>query len=152
MYLYEHTQPGEYIRVMLGSCLLFFGSIFVLMLALGDKGATIALASIIVMLAVIFILFHSLTVRISPSDISLSFGIGLIRKNFSIADICSVKVVRNRWYNGFGIKKIRSGWLYNVSGLDAIEIQLKNERKYRIGTDQPKELLVAVESVLKGQN
>ncbi|HIG84374.1 MAG TPA: hypothetical protein EYG40_02425 [Verrucomicrobia bacterium] len=122
------------------------------MLALGDKGATIALASIIVMLAVIFILFHSLTVRISPSDISLSFGIGLIRKNFSIADICRVKVVRNRWYNGFGIKKIRSGWLYNVSGLDAIEIQLKNERKYRIGTDQPKELLVAVESVLKGQN
>ena len=118
------------------------------MLASGDTGAAIALASIIVMLAVIFILFRSLTVRISPSDISLSFGIGLIRKNFSIADICSVKVVRNRWYNGFGIKKIRGGWLYNVSGLDAIEIQLKNERKYRIGTDQPKKLLAAVESTL----
>ena len=152
MYLYEHTQPGEYIRVILGLCLFFFGIIFVLMLASGDTGAAIALASIIVMLAVIFILFRSLTVRISPSDISLSFGIGLIRKNFSIADICRVKVVRNRWYNGFGIKKIRSGWLYNVSGLDAIEIQLKNERKYRIGTDQPKELLVVVVSVLKGQN
>jgi len=35
-----------------------------------------------------------------------------------------------------------------VSGFDAIEIQLKNERKYRIGTNQPKELLVTVELVL----
>jgi hypothetical protein len=37
-----------------------------------------------------------------------------------------------------------------VSGFDAIEIQLKNERKYRIGTDQPKKLLAAVESALAG--
>jgi hypothetical protein len=39
-----------------------------------------------------------------------------------------------------------------VSGFDAIEIQLKNERKYRIGTNQPKELLAAVESALASSN
>jgi hypothetical protein len=89
-----------------------------------------------------------LTVKVSPDEISLSFGVGLLRKKFSISDVCSVKVVRNRWYHGFGIKKIRGGWLYNVSGLDAIEIQLKNQRKYRIGTDQPNELLLVVETVL----
>jgi len=93
-----------------------------------------------------------LTVRISRSDIAISFGVGLIRKRFSIGDIRSVRIARNRWYNGWGIRKIRGGWLYNVSGFDAIEIQLKNERKYRIGTDQPKKLFAAVESALAGSS
>jgi len=154
MYHYENTQPGTFIRIMTGSWVVFFGVLAGVMLALGEKEAAIVLGVITVMLAVIngivFVLFHSLTVRISPSDIAISFGVGLIRKRFPIGDIRSVRTVRNRWYNGFGIRKIRGGWLYNVSGFDAIEIQLKNERKYRIGTDQPMKLLAAVESALAG--
>jgi len=126
----------------------------VVMLALGGQEVAGAVIPGIVMLAVIngivFALFHSLTVRVSRSEIALSFGVGLIRKQFPIGDISSASIVQNRWYNGFGIRKIRGGWLYNVSGFDAIEIQLKNERKYRIGTNQPKELLAAVESALAG--
>jgi hypothetical protein len=151
---YENTQPGTFIRIMTGSWVVFFGVLAGVMLALGEKEAAIVLGVTTVMLAVIngivFVLFHSLTVRISPSDIAISFGVGLIRKRFPIGDIRSVRTVRNRWYNGFGIRKIRGGWLYNVSGFDAIEIQLKNERKYRIGTDQPMKLLAAVESALAG--
>ncbi len=154
MYHYENTQPGTFIRIMTGSWVVFCGVLAGVMLALGEKEAAIVLGVITVMLAVIngivFVLFHSLTVRISPSDIAISFGVGLIRKRFPIGDIRSVRTVRNRWYNGFGIRKIRGGWLYNVSGFDAIEIQLKNERKYRIGTDQPMKLLAAVEPALAG--
>lgn len=156
MYHYENTQPGTFIRIMTGSWVVFCGVLAGVMLALGEKEAAIVLGVITVMLAVIngivFVLFHSLTVRISPSDIAISFGVGLIRKRFPIGDIRSVRTVRNRWYNGFGIRKIRGGWLYNVSGFDAIEIQLKNERKYRIGTDQPMKLLAAVESTLAGSS
>ena len=152
MHHYENTQPGTFIRVMTGSWVVFFGVLAVVMLALGQKEAAIGLGVVTVMVAVIngivFALFHSLTVRISRSEIALSFGVGLIRKQFPIGDISSASIVQNRWYNGFGIRKIRGGWLYNVSGFDAIEIQLKNERKYRIGTDQPKKLLAAVESAL----
>jgi len=152
MHHYENTQPGTFIRVMTGSWVVFFGVLAVVMLALGEKEAAISLGVITVILAVIlgivYALFHSLTVRVSGSEIALSFGVGLIRKQFPIADISSASMVKNRWYNGFGIRKIRGGWLYNVSGFDAIEIQLKNERKYRIGTNQPKELLSAVESAL----
>ena len=154
MHHYENTQPGTFIRVMTGSWVVFFGVLAVVMLALGQKEAAIGLGVVTVMLAVIngivFALFHSLTVRVSRSEIALSFGVGLIRKQFPIGDISSASIVQNRWYNGFGIRKIRGGWLYNVSGFDAIEIQLKNERKYRIGTDQPKKLLAAVESALAG--
>ena len=154
MHHYENTQPGTFIRVMTGSWVVFFGVLAVVMLALGQKEAAIGLGVVTVMLAVIngivFALFHSLTVRVSRSEIALSFGVGLIRKQFPIGDISRVSIVQNRWYNGFGIRKIRGGWLYNVSGFDAVEIQLKNERKYRIGTNQPKELLAAVESALAG--
>ncbi len=156
MHEYEHTQPGTFIRVMTGSWVVVFGVLAVVMLALGEKEAAIVLGVITVMVAVILgivvVLFHSLTVRISRSDIALSFGVGLIRKRFPIGDIRSVRIARNRWYNGWGIRKIRGGWLYNVSGFDAIEIQLKNERKYRIGTDQPEKLLAAVESALAGSS
>ena len=150
MHHYENTQPGTFIRVMTGSWVFFFGVLAVVMLALAQKEAAIGLGVVTVMAAVIlgivYALFHSLTVRVSRSDIALSFGVGLIRKQFPIGDISGASIVQNRWYNGFGIRKIRGGWLYNVSGFDAIEIQLKNERKYRIGTNQPKELLATVES------
>ena len=152
MHHYENTQPGTFIRVMTGSWVFFFGVLAVVMLVLGQKEAAIGLGVVTVMAAVIlgivYALFHSLTVRVSRSDIALSFGVGLIRKQFPIGDISSASIVQNRWYNGFGIRKIRGGWLYNVSGFDAIEIQLKNERKYRIGTNQPKELLAALEAAL----
>ena len=143
-------------RAMTGSWVVVFGVLAVVMLALGEKEAAIGLGVVTVMLAVIngivFALFHSLTVRVSRSEIALSFGVGLIRKQFPIGDISSASIVQNRWYNGFGIRKIRGGRLYNVSGFDAIEIQLKNERKYRIGTDQPKKLLAAVELALAGSS
>ena len=156
MHHYENTQPGTFIRVMTGSWVVFFGALAVVMLALGQKEAAIGLGVVTVGLAlilgIVLALFHSLTVRVSRSEIALSFGVGLIRKQFPIGDISSASIVQNRWYNGFGIRKIRGGWLYNVSGFDAIEIQLKNERKYRIGTNQPKELLAAVESALASSN
>ena len=141
---------------MTWSLVVFFGVLAVVMLALGQKEAAIVLGVVTVGLAlilgIVLALCHSLTVRVSRSEIALSFGVGLIRKQFPIGDISSASIVQNRWYNGFGIRKIRGGWLYNVSGFDAIEIQLKNERKYRIGTNQPKELLAAVESALASFN
>ncbi len=78
MYHYENTQPGTFILIMTGSWVVFFGILVVVMLALGEREAAIGLGVVTVMLVVIngivFDLFHSLTVRISRSDIALSFG------------------------------------------------------------------------------
>jgi hypothetical protein len=35
----------------------------------------------------------------------------------------------------------------HVSGFDAVELELKNNRKFRIGTDDPQQLLTAVRRV-----
>ena len=134
-------------RVLLGLFGVAFCTPVAVKLASGVETETaIVFIVVVVTCASIVALFHSLTVRVSRNDIFLSFGVGLIRKRFLIHDIESATIVRNRWYNGWGIKKIWGGWLYNVSGFDAVEIKLKNGRRYRIGTDQPCELLAAVES------
>jgi hypothetical protein len=35
-------------------------------------------------------------------------------------------------------------WIYNVSGFDAVEILMKSGKRYRIGTDQPEELVQTI--------
>ena len=148
---YKHTQSGTLIRVLLGLVGVAIVAPAAQKLASGVETTetAIVISVIVVICASIVALFHSSTVRVSRNDIFLSFGIGLIRKRFLIHDIKSATIVRNRWYNGWGIRKIWGGWLYNVSGFDAVEIQLKNDRRYRIGTDQPFELLAAIEHQYK---
>ncbi|MGB2697459.1 MAG: hypothetical protein WBD28_06315 [Candidatus Zixiibacteriota bacterium] len=87
------------------------------------------------------VLFASLTVVGYETYLEIRFGIGLVRKRFVFKDIQSCKKVRNSWAYGFGIRIIPGGWLYNVSGLDAVELQMKDGKKYRIGTDVPDELM-----------
>ena len=143
---YEHQQPGTLLRVTVGLAVVALGVIAIASLAAGDnRGATWGCV-LGTMFAMIFALFHSLTVRVSHNAIAISFGIGIVQKSFVIDDIQTVAIVKNHWYNGWGIRRIRGGWLYNVSGFDAVEIKTKNGRRYRIGTDQPRELLAAIES------
>ena len=77
--------------------------------------------------------------------VNVSFGpIGLIRERFALADITAARTVRNSPAYGWGMRYIPHGRLWNVWGLDAVELQLKNGTRFRIGTDQPKELLQAL--------
>jgi hypothetical protein len=146
---YEHTQPGTFMRVFIGFLVVaLIGAGVAVSVSAGEAVVAVSFLAPAVVCTVILVLFHSLTVRVSRDAIRLAFGGGLIHRSFAIADIEASAIVRNRWYYGWGIKLIRGGWLYNVSGFDAVEVQLKNGRRYRIGTDQPTELLAAVESAM----
>ena len=48
------------------------------------------------------------------------------------------------WWYGWGIHLTPYGWLYNVSGWDAVAITLRNGRRVSLGTDQPNELCAAI--------
>lgn len=99
-------------------------------------------------LVICVILFANLTVIVNNKFIEIGFGIGLIKKKFIIEDIKSCTIVKNHWWNGWGIRKIRKGWLFNVSGLDAVELVMKNGQVYRIGTDDPEELSKSIQKEL----
>ena len=140
---YQHTQKGTVMIVGLFGALLITVAIFLSVIE-DEPMAAIASGLVSMILLACAYLFASLTVKVSPQWISLRFGPGLFRKRFAVAEVTGVRVVRNRWYYGWGIRLTPRGWLYNVSGLDAVEIRLRNGRKYRIGSDEPMELAAAI--------
>lgn len=100
-------------------------------------------ATIILLFTIL--IFHSLTVRIDPEWIVVSFGIGVVSKKFKLSEIIGCKTVRNSWFWGYGVHKIPRGWLYNISGPDAVQLALKDQdRIIRIGTDEPDALAAAI--------
>jgi hypothetical protein len=143
MVVYRHMQIGSLILFVLG--IAAAGTAAVLVLA----GEFVDVAVIVLLtLAGCMILFGSLTVEVREDRVTVWFGPGLIRKSFPIERIRAVRAVRNKWYYGWGIRLIPHGWMFNVSGLDAVELELDSGRRFRIGTDEPQALLEAIERVM----
>jgi len=69
-----------------------------------------------------------------------SFGIGLIKKKVPLAQIIACAPIRIRWWYG---------WLYNVSGLDAVAITLRTGRKSALCTDDPHGLAAAIHAAIR---
>ncbi len=148
---YEHTQTGTLNSALLRAFALISGGSGVWTVFRSTILRALPMLATSVVLAACAFTFDSLTVQVSPTYISLKFGIGIIRKRFAIVDVQDASIVRNHWYYGWGIRLTPHGWLYNVSGLDAVEIQLRDGRKYRIGTDESIELLSAIEYAILDQ-
>jgi hypothetical protein len=78
------------------------------------------------------------------------FGPGFWSYRLPLGDIETAMVVRNRWWYGWGIRTGPGFRLYNVSGLDAVELRLKSGDARRIGTDDPLGLAAALKSAAGG--
>lgn len=138
MIRYEHTQSGTVIRWA-----AFGGAAFVTAMAVPNGTPGLLVVALILLL--VGALFHSLTVRVGPDSLTVLYGIGLIRFSFPRREIRECRQVRNRWWYGWGIRWTPHGWLYNISGFDAVEMVMADGRKYRIGTDEPARLLQALQ-------
>jgi hypothetical protein len=90
-------------------------------------------------------LFCKLKIEIDDQTLLASFGIGLIKKKVPLAQIVAYEPIRIRWWYGWGIHLTPYGWLYNVSGLDAVAITLRNGSKFALGPDDPRGLADAIE-------
>ena len=89
-------------------------------------------------------LFSSLTVIVDDNEVRWYFGPGAWSYRMALSDIAAAHVVRNSWINGFGIRMGPGFRLYNVSGLDAVELTLKNGEIRRLGTDDAPGLAAAL--------
>jgi hypothetical protein len=85
-------------------------------------------------------LFHSMTIEITDGELRWSFGPGWIRKRVPLDLVISAEPVRTKVAEGWGIHISRFGWLYNVSGFDAVAIRMKNGQHIALGTDEPETL------------
>lgn len=137
---YRHTQSGTLTIVFTTAAILGVIAAFVL----GRMPLPVFII-LILLFSAVELLFMSLTVRVDRKTIRLWFGPGLIRKTIALSDVVDSRPVRNSPLCGWGIRYIGNGWLYNISGLDAVEMSLKTGRRIRIGTDDPDGLHRAIQ-------
>jgi len=108
---------------------------------------SILLTILIMVVGLLF--FYDMKTYIDNEQILISFGIGLVKKRIAIKNIEKVTVVRNKWYYGFGIRMLKNGWLYNIKGLDAVELKMKNTKSIiRVGTADSQKLKREIERML----
>jgi hypothetical protein len=139
---YEHTQVGYFITIAIVAAMVAIGIIMV------NTGVNWIATTVLVVLAVVVVLFHSLTVVISGEELVVQFGLGVIRKRFKLNEIESCQAVRIPWYYGWGIRLTPQGMVFRVSGLHAVQIRLITGKEYLIGTDVPQELEEAIRQAI----
>ncbi|MDP2091355.1 MAG: hypothetical protein Q8K30_07205 [Candidatus Gracilibacteria bacterium] len=144
---YNHTQIGVLMIIVLIAITFLF--IYIVYL----NGVEFYSLTSMILIFLILLSFLTLNVNIDDDALNIKFGYGLYTNSFLLKEIESVKVVKNPWYIGWGIrfwfwpKKII---VYNVSGFDAVEIVLKDGKIYRIGTDEPIQLEKVInENIIK---
>ena len=140
--VYRHTQIGWVTLISLGVTMLLAGYV-------GIPSANWIALSVSGILVICIVLFANLTVMVNGSCVAIAFGVGVIRRRLRLEEIVSCTQVRNRWWYGWGIRKIPKGWLFNVSGLDAVELTVRTGRVYRIGTDEPRKLTEFIQRKLR---
>ena len=144
--IYKHTQIGYLFNIILSISLLillFIGVVY--------EFTPIVLA-LFIFLLLSLVLFPSLTIEIDKTKLIIRFGLGIISKNINLENIRSCRVAKNPWYYGWRISLTPHGWLYNISGLSSVEILMKNDKRYSLGTDEPERLEYAIKQTIKEFN
>jgi len=95
-------------------------------------------------LAVTGVASCSQTVEVDHETLRWYFGPGIWRNEIDLSDIKSVQPFTYSRMTGYGIRWTSRGWLYNVSGTEAVEIHT-TESTFAIGTDEPERLRSALE-------
>lgn len=146
---YEHTQYG-YTGILTTAFMaaIMWGS---LRSAFEESEWTGLLMSLFVVSIVALTLwFSKLAVEVANGSVTATFGLGKPHRVIRLSDVAEVRHVRNAWIQGWGVRKISKGWMYNVWGLDAVELELVSGDVFRVGTNEPEELSTAISLSLPG--
>ena len=123
---YKKTQTGWVMIAVFSGILLSMSSRYV-----SDPQTDLPVGVFILLVAVLLGLllnFYQLTITVDNKQILLAFGIGLIRIRLYPAAILNVKRIKIPWFYGFGIRVVSKGMLYNVSGLNGVELNYVEQK------------------------
>jgi hypothetical protein len=142
MIRYERRQDARALWAIL-PC----GAITAIAFSAVESMSRVVLVPIAAILLGAAVVFSSLTIRIADGSLFWQFGLGFIRKAVPLTEIVAAELARTRWLDGWGIHYTRRGWLYNVSGFDAVLVTRVNGKRFLLGTDESERLRLAI---LKG--
>jgi len=147
----KHTQFGTFSVIILLPLLLLF-SIMLIKSGITSSPDTYILLFLVLTFLICLLTFYQLTIIIDNSHVSFKLGIGLIQKSYKISDIKACRPVTNSVLSGIGIRMLTNGWLYNVSGFKAIELQFNNKKSVvRIGTNKPDEISSLIQNLISNE-
>jgi len=140
---YEHIQNGY------TGLLTAVFSVVLLWISLPPTFAEtpwIGFLIVVFMVAIVVVTFwfSRLIVAVGNGVVTAAFGLGKPHRVVQLSDVTEVRTVRNHWIQGWGVRKVPQGWMYNVWGLDAVELELTSGRVFRIGTNEPDRLHTAI--------
>ena len=90
---------GTFVVALLGAAIFFVGYF--------SGAADVNRVGVFILSAILFcsiVLFFKLTVVGNKDFVEIKFGIGLIKKKFHFKEIKDCKVVKNKWWYGYGIR------------------------------------------------
>ncbi len=146
---YAHTQTSKWSLVLIFVVLLGLLALLLFLVQADDDDGDTTIAAVVVGLSMLVVfaaavVFSRLTVTVDPTEVIAAFGWGWPRRNIALGEIVSVRKVRNKWWYGWGLRWIPGGSMYNVWGFDAVELELRSGKVFRIGSDEPDALLAAL--------
>ena len=151
---YSHTQVGWWLIATSGVVALvvvaIFGGADLDSQSLSPTSLRIIGWAVVLTLVITAGLLTSLTVRVTGDRVDWRFGPGVVRFSLPLAEITNVAVTRTPLWAGIGIHWIFTGWVYNVSGRDAVVLTRRDGSKVWIGTDEPDRLAAAIEGARAG--
>jgi hypothetical protein len=140
--LYTHTQTSVPFNAIFGA-----GVVIILVFVFATNFHWIpVLAFLVVGLFLIF--FHSLTVKVDTDRVKIFFGPAWFGETILLDNIDNLCVTRLQPIDGLGVHWTRQGWVYNVTGLGAVELDMKDGSIIRIGSDEPEQLARGIENAL----
>jgi hypothetical protein len=119
--------------------------LIILGVAASDAAPRVVLVLLLVLIPITLV-FSRLTVEVAEGELRFWFGGGFWKTRIPLSDIASIERVQNQWWWGWGIRYTPDGWLYNVSGVEAIRVTRKSGSTLRIGCPEPRDLARAVDA------
>ena len=139
MTAYDHTQTGVLHWLVAATGLVC---------AFAASGATSAAAhGWLLFLPALVLLglapcFAHLRVRGTDTALEIACGpISVFKKSVRYDEVEAADIARSTLIDGWGIHRTPGrGWIWNVHGFRCVELQLSDDRRLRIGTDDPEGL------------
>ncbi|MBI3693336.1 MAG: hypothetical protein HY238_00640 [Acidobacteria bacterium] len=104
--------------------------------------------SAFVLLLTLWMYRMELRTEVQDDELAVHFFLLWKPKRIPLRNIRSCRAVTYspiREYGGWGIRRGRRGWAYNVSGDRGVELELDGGKFFLVGTQRPEELVGAIE-------
>ncbi|MEO8385034.1 MAG: hypothetical protein ABI583_07330 [Betaproteobacteria bacterium] len=106
-------------------------------------------AALAMLLGVSSVAFTTMICTVNDGEFRVACGLfGWPDKRVALDDIAGVLPTKTALISGFGIRITTRGWLYSVSGRDAVIVGLRDGKQFLIGSDEPIKLADAINQAL----